>query len=98
MPAAAAAVPRGMRRRVIYDPPAAPPPRMPLARTRQVSLRSSGAPRKTETTICKILRGVALRNASVRAMREVDVQAVTGDRFDDSRLTEPSFAVSDSPS
>lgn len=38
VPAAAAAVPRGMRRRVIYDPPAAPPPRTPLARTRQVAL------------------------------------------------------------
>ncbi|CAH2244248.1 jg20192 [Pararge aegeria aegeria] len=35
VPAAAAAVPRGMRRRVIYDPPAAPPPRTPLTRARQ---------------------------------------------------------------
>lgn len=36
VPAAAAAVPRGMRRRVIYDPPAAPSPLTPLARQRRV--------------------------------------------------------------
>lgn len=36
VPAAAAAVPRGMRRRVIYDPPAAPSPLTPLDRQRRV--------------------------------------------------------------
>lgn len=35
-PAAPAAVPRGMRRRVIYDPPAASPPRTPLTRAGRV--------------------------------------------------------------
>lgn len=74
MPAAAAAVPRGMRRRVIYDPPAAPPPRAAPPPSEIAALASESPARQTETAVRIQLRGVALRNASVRAMREVDMQ------------------------
>lgn len=88
VPAAVAAAPRGMRRRLIYDPPASPPPRLPPASERdrrpwaEIHRRSE----RDEGTFGASRGG--LRNASVRVMRLGRAVTVTGDRSADRRLSE----------